>query len=102
VKLTILPAAQLEAADAAVWYDDQRAGLGDEFLEEVRRGLDRVRRERQFFSRADFYSGPREIRRCALNRFPYVIVFECRPDETVVAAVSHTRRRPLYWLKRLG
>jgi len=35
VKHTVLPAAELEAAQAAVWYDDQRYGLGDEFLDEL-------------------------------------------------------------------
>jgi len=42
VTFGILPVAELEAAEAAIWYDDQRAGLGDEFMEELERALDRV------------------------------------------------------------
>ena len=29
------PAARLEAIEAAVWYDDQRIGLGEEFLDAI-------------------------------------------------------------------
>jgi ParE toxin of type II toxin-antitoxin system, parDE len=101
VNLTILPAAQLEATDAAVWYDDQRPRLGDEFLTELHRAMERIRHEPISFGRAEFYSGPREIRRCLMSRFPYLILFECRADESLIVAISHTRRRPLYWLERL-
>jgi hypothetical protein len=46
VKFTILPAAELDAADAAVWYNDQRIGLGEEFLEELN-GTTRLAEEGQ-------------------------------------------------------
>lgn len=34
-----------------------------------------------------------------MPRFPYAVVFVCRPDEVVVVAVAHMRREPLYWAK---
>ena len=49
----------------------------------------------------EYYSGPHEVRRCLMHRFPDAVIFVCRPDEIVVVAVAHTRRRPLYWLNRL-
>jgi toxin ParE1/3/4 len=102
VKLTVLPAAELEAAEAAAWYDDRSADLGDEFLAELTDALGRIRLDPQSFSRLESYRGVHEIRRCQVKRFSYLIVFLCRPEETVVIAISHTRRRPLYWLERLG
>jgi hypothetical protein len=45
VNLSILPIAELEAADAATWYDDQKAGLGDEFLAELANAFDRIREQ---------------------------------------------------------
>jgi hypothetical protein len=48
------------------------------------------------------YSGPFDVRRILLERFPYAVIVLCRPEETVVVAVAHTRRRPLYWLERLN
>jgi hypothetical protein len=33
-------------------------------------------------------------------RFPYRVVYRNRPDEIVVVAVAHLRRRPGYWKNR--
>lgn len=98
----VLPEAELEAAEAAIWYDDQRLGLGDEFLVELQQAFDRIRGEPAELSRLESYVGPHEIRRCLLKRFPYLVIFACRPEEVIVVAISHARRRPLYWLRRLS
>jgi hypothetical protein len=101
VKLSILPVAELETAEAAAWNDDRSARLGDEFLNELADALGRIRLDPQSFSRLESYRGTYEIRRCQVKRFSYLIVFLCRPQETVVIAISHARR-PLYRLERLG
>lgn len=51
---------------------------------------------------SETYAGEHDVRRCLLDRFAYLIVFACLTDETLVVAVAHARRKPLYWLKRLG
>jgi hypothetical protein len=101
VKLKILAEAELESAEAAVWYEDREEGLGEEFLLEVADAIDKIRNNPQIFSRLESYGGVHEVRRCVLKRFPYLIVFACRPDVTLVIAIAHVRRRPLYWLERL-
>jgi hypothetical protein len=101
MKLSILREAELESAEAAAWYDDREAGLGDEFLSEVADAIVQIGRDPQSFSRLESYTGRYEIRRCVLQRFPYLIIFVCRPDEAFVVAVAHARRRPMYWLERL-
>jgi hypothetical protein len=53
------------------------------------------------FSRLASYNGRHEVRRRVMHCFPYLIVFACRAEETLVVAVAHVRRRPLYWLERL-
>jgi hypothetical protein len=98
----LLPEADAEAIEAALWYEDRQAGLGDDFLAELERAFDSIRHYPQSLSLVEDYSGPHEIRRCMLRRFPYAVIFLCRPSETLVVAVAHTRRRPLYWLPRLG
>jgi len=45
VRFVVLPETELEAAEAAIWYDDQRPGLGDDFLDELGRALDHIRRD---------------------------------------------------------
>ena len=29
------------------------------------------------------------------------LIFACRPEAVLIVAISHARRRPLYWLERL-
>lgn len=101
MKLIVLPAAELEAADAAVWYDDQKQGLGDAFLAESKSALDQLRTAPNLAARLEDYAGDEEVRRHLMMRFPYIVVFACRPYQLIVIAVSHSRRRPQYWLKRL-
>jgi plasmid stabilization system protein ParE len=101
LSLSVLPAARLEAADAAVWYDDQRPGLGDEFLAELQQAVERVRVAPESFARLEGYCGRHDIRYCLLKRFPYLVIFSYRSEEIVIVAVSHVRRRPLYWLERV-
>ena len=102
MNLRVLPEADREALEAALWYEEQRPGLGDDFLAERERVLEKVRESPHSFAPLEYYAGPHEIRRCIMRRFPYAVIFVCRPDEVVVVAVSHHSRRPLYWLDRLG
>jgi len=102
VKFGILPAAELDAALAAAWYDDQRAGLGDEFLTAFSDAYNLISSTPQALPTAEGYLGRQNVRRYRLKRFPYVVSFLCRQDEVLVVAVSHTRRHPSYWLERLN
>ncbi|HEX6986059.1 MAG TPA: hypothetical protein VF170_11825 [Planctomycetaceae bacterium] len=98
----VLPEADGEALEAALRYEDREPGLGNDFLAELERAFGSIRRDPGSLPRLEDYSGPHEIRRCMLRRFPYAVVFLDRPGEALVVAVAHTRRRPLYWLDRLG
>lgn len=99
--ITVLPAAASEASEAAIWYDNQCSGLGHEFLAELESALDRIRRQPEEFSKLESYPGSHDVRRCLLKRFPYLVLFVRRPGETIVVAISHARRRPLYWIERI-
>ena len=99
----ILPEAELDATEAAVWYELRRPGLGVEFTEELRATLRRICDWPNLWPRMDFYEGPHEVRRCHVNRrFPYRLVYWRRPDDIVVVAVAHMRRPPVYWSDRLS
>lgn len=73
--LRVLRDAELEAAEAAAWYEDRQVGLGDEFLLEVAESIGQVSSEPQSFSRLESYRGRHDVRRCVLRRFPYLVVF---------------------------
>ncbi|MBI3839319.1 MAG: type II toxin-antitoxin system RelE/ParE family toxin [Planctomycetia bacterium] len=102
MNFAVLPVAELEGVEAAVWYDDRRLGLGDEFLDELGQVLERIQAAPASFASLEGYFGQHDVRRCLLKRFPYAVIFRWRPEEVLIVAVGHVRRRPFYWLDRLG
>jgi plasmid stabilization system protein ParE len=101
VRLELHPEAQVELRSAALWYEERRPGLGDEFLSEISASLDRVSDAPESYP-----PWPRTraadpvIRKATIQRFPYVIAFEEHEQHLLVLAVAHAKRRPLYWLTR--
>lgn len=99
MKLRILREAEEEAHASAVWYDEQMVGLGDDFLDELVSALQQIEDDPDRFPKLEIAKSE-QIRRCRLNRFPYLIIFEILEAEIVVLAVAHAKRRPNYWRKR--
>src|ERR1039458_4827327 len=60
VELVIAPEAELDIAEAYVWYEDRKAGLGEEFLTSVDACL-------------DVHEG---YRRSLIRRFPNAVFYE--------------------------
>ena len=93
--------ARAELRRAALWYEERRLGLGDDFIAEVSTALERVAETPDSYPA---WLGIRAvapiIRKVTLQRFPYVIAFQRCRRYALVLAVAHARRRPLYWLKR--
>jgi toxin ParE1/3/4 len=64
-ELLIAPEAELDIAEAYVWYEGRRAGLGEEFLSSVDACFERIRR------RPEMYPVVHEnYRRSLTRRFP--------------------------------
>lgn len=95
-RLTLRPVAGAEIAEAYGWYEEQRAGLGEEFLAEVRSTLAAVE---EAPLRYPVIRG--EVRRALLRRFPYSILYLADPDATVVIGCFHARRDPRRWHDRI-
>lgn len=102
MKPRLLPEAEQEIRDAARWYEGQVGGLGGQFLDAVTTALAEIERHPQRFARPSRFRSPHEVRRLFLPRFPYAIIYEIRPQDIRVAAVTHVRRRPHYWRGRLA
>ena len=83
---------------AAAWYDDQRRGLGDEFLEAIDEALDRVAAAPLSYPQDRCYE---RARRALLVRFPFAVVFVVHNDDVRVVAFAHAKRLPNYWTKRV-
>lgn len=87
--------ARNEAEDAARWYEEQRAGLGVDFLAELQQVLDAIGEQ---LDRYPVALG--DTREAPLARFPYCVYYRDRAGAVVVTAVFHTARDPTIWQGR--
>jgi len=87
VRLELHPEARAELRSAALWYDERRPGLGDEFIAEVSAALDRIGDAPESYSA---WPGTRAaaplIRKITIQRFPYLIAFEKHERHLQLAA----------------
>ena len=86
-------AADIEAAHS--WYENQRVGLGGEFLDAIVVVfgvlIESPRRYRVVH---------RDTRRVNLRRFPYGVFYRIIDDDVVVIACFHGSRDPRAWRGR--
>ena len=96
-RLVAEPRADLDVAATFDWYENEEAGLGQDFLDELRAAYDRIADGPLAYQ--DLRSG---IRRGLLRRFPYAVYFAVEGDVVVVLAVLHVARDPAEWQRRRG
>ncbi len=87
--------AELEIAEAAVWYDERQVELGDRFLRAVEAAADAAARSPELYARVH-----RDLRRVLVPRFPYGLIVRESPDELFVVACYHLHRDPQVWRSR--
>ena len=96
LRIVFRRAAKSEFEDAAVWYDEKRPGLGEEFIREID---DAVTKAAAAPQRYPVVFG--DVRRAVARRFPFAVYFRIRSDALVVLAVFHGRRDPTVWRRRV-
>ena len=96
------PEAKQELAAAAAWYEERREGLGLELVAEVDAVFAAIARSPRRFPLYPRVTSELGVRRAAARRFPYSIAFIEFPNVIRVVAVAHERRRPGYWVARVG
>ncbi len=94
--IAYLPQADDDANAAYLAYEQQRAGLGDRFLEELRDRVDQIRANPHLFGMAH-----RNLRAAPLWRFPYVVYYRIETTRVLIVAVQHNRRSAQAWRGRI-
>jgi plasmid stabilization system protein ParE len=94
-KLIIKPLAELDATEAAKWYNDKRDGLGDEFLLALDAKINNLQRNPYSFQL--IY---KNIRRTLTERFPYGIFFIIENETIYILAIISTSRSTKIWKNR--
>ncbi len=95
MKTLFRPEVPTELDEAALWYEQRRSGLGDEFLQAVEATRKSVEQNPQLYPVIH-----RNIRRALLKRFPYGIYYVIRKDMIAVLAIHHQSRDPARWKRR--
>jgi plasmid stabilization system protein ParE len=95
VRVTFNELAERELNDAAHFYEYEQSGLGEAFIDEIRRCADAIAEHPE--------AGPIVlgiVRRRLCARFPYARLYSNKGDEIRVLAVMNLKRRPGYWVGR--
>ena len=95
LKLVYRAVAAADLNRAYAWYEKERKGLGEEFLEEVRATVQSVLAIPQAYPVVT-----RQTRRALVHRFPYGLFFRIIDQTVVIVACFHTSRDPLLWSRR--
>lgn len=94
-RLTLSPRSKREIGEAYEWYQEQVAGLGEEFLSALDSQLVLIKSSPGLY--VEVLPG---IRRALLGRFPYAVFYTQRAEVIAVLAVVHTSRSPRRWPRR--
>ena len=93
--------ADAEYRFAGRWYEDRREHLGIEFFDAVDETIDRIVAMPQVGSLVPRMPPDSPVRRRAVTRFPYHVVYLQTPTHIGILAIAHDRRKPGYWKSRL-
>ena len=94
--LLLNPEARADVAAASTWYENQRPGLGVEFLAALEECLSRIQEHP-----LGYHPIHRQVRRVSLRRFPYQVYYTFRPEQVHIWAVLHGSRDPQEWRRRV-
>jgi hypothetical protein len=96
MNVDILKSARLDLIEGYYFYERQRAGLGDYFLESLGEDIESLAE----------YAGIHEVvlgyHQTISEAFPYVIYYRVRDDRVIVHAVIDGRRDPDWIAQRLA
>ncbi|HUY32555.1 MAG TPA: type II toxin-antitoxin system RelE/ParE family toxin [Pirellulales bacterium] len=95
-ELIVAPEAEQDIAEAFAWYEDQRPGLGEDFLGRVDACIQATLRSPEMHAIVH-----ETYRRALVRRFPYAAFYEYVDNKVTVYCVFHTSRDPEKWRQRL-
>lgn len=86
--LEIKEEAELEILEAYLYYEEKQKGLGEKFLAQVEKYINRICENPLFFSTKYSY------RTAFIKKFPFLIIYEFYQNTVIVYSVFNTYRKP--------
>ena len=93
--IRIRPEAERDVKEAFSWFEEQRPGLGREFIAELDLVYERLAKTPLIFP--DIHRG---VRRALIRRFPLAVFYMVTETEVIILGVVRMARNPLVWQKR--
>lgn len=88
-EIQVRRAAELDIAEAQVWYETQQTGLGADFRSEISQVFARLTETPLIYQIVH-----RDIHRAVVHRFPYLIWYRVAADTVIVLACTYAGRDP--------
>lgn len=90
-ELNFHPIADIDFADAMIWYEKQQDKLGARFSQAINNTLQRIQNNPELF-----HIVKRNFREATVPVFPYTIVykFNKREKSILIVAIYHAKRNP--------
>ena len=88
-ELQVRRAAELDIAEAQVWYESRQSGLGGQFRSEVSLVIERLAETPLIYQIAH-----RDVRRAIVRRFPYLIWYRVLGKTVTVLACTYAGHDP--------
>ena len=90
------PEAAVDVIEARQWYDNQQAGLGDDFRNALADIVERIQSMPRMY-----VTVVENVHRAKLRRFPYLLYYRVLENRIEVLAVLHSSRDPRLWRQRV-
>jgi toxin ParE1/3/4 len=97
IPVRVLPQAEAELLHEVEYYSNARTGAGIRFQAAVEASIERAARHPLGGA-----PSPKGTRSVLVKGFPFSIVYRADVRELLVVAIAPHRRRPGYWLPRIG
>lgn len=94
--------ADVEYRLAGRWYEERREHLGIEFFDAVDAAIKQILEMPRAGNLVPGVPSDLPVRRRAVTRFPYHVIYLETATDIRILAVAHDRRKPGYWRERLG
>ena len=93
--LSVRTEAEEDIREAYSYYQQCRAGLGNDFIESVETSFDKIKASPKIYRETH-----NSLRRLFIKRFPFGIFYKIIGNKILVFAVIHTSRDPSTWQQR--
>lgn len=94
--------AATELEEAASWYEQEEAGLGDRLINAFEQAIQLLEKPNPPLVPVTHNAAKSGARQLILHRFPFSLVTIERNQTIIVVAFAHHSRKPGYWRKRLS